>query len=48
MVEVTLVEESSVREVDADGGVGVLLVFRVTVEGGLDCVSARGGGNKSG
>ena len=48
MMEVALVEECSVREVDVEGGVGVLLVFWATVGEGLGCVSARGGGIKAG
>lgn len=47
VAEVALVEEDSVCEVNVDGGVGVLLVFWVTVEGGLGFVSAGGGGNQS-
>ena len=48
MTEVGLVEETSLREVDGEGGVEVLLVFWATVGEGLGCVSARGGGIKAG
>ena len=48
VTEVALVEETWVREVDVDGGVGVLLVFWATVGEGLGLVSTRGGGIKAG
>ena len=49
MTELALVEETSVREVDVDGGGGVLLVFWGTgVEGLGGCVSATGGGINAG
>ena len=48
MTEVALVEETLVREVDVDGGGGVLLVFWVPGEEGLGCVSAREEGIKAG
>ena len=48
MTEVALDEEASVREVDVDGGMELLLVFWATVEENLDFVSARGGRIKAG